>query len=256
MAAIWQHGAKVMRRAERLFQIIQILRGTRTAVTGRAIAEELGISLRSLYRDMAELIAQNVPVRGEAGTGYILDAGYDMPPLMLTPDELEAAILGAAWVAKRGDPALARGARDLIAKIVHATPVSLRPVLLDANLKPISFKPIPAETLDMASVRRALRDRLRIAITYRDTDGSVTERTIWPIFIAYMEDVRIIVAWCERRQDFRHFRTDRVHALAMTTDRIPERHDLLMKRWKATQQRPRDTSPQRSKTTDSGKVMP
>lgn len=245
-----------MRRAERLFQIIQILRGRRTAVTGRAIAEELGISLRSLYRDMAELIAQNVPVRGEAGTGYILDDGYDMPPLMLTPDELEAAILGAAWVAKRGDPALARGARDLIAKIVHATPVSLRPVLLDAALKPISFKPIPAETLDMASVRRALRDRLRIAITYRDADGSVTERTIWPIFIAYLEDVRIIVAWCERRQDFRHFRTDRVHALAVTTDRIPERHDLLMKRWKATQQRPRDTSPQRSKTTDSGKVMP
>lgn len=224
-----------MRRTERLFRIIQILRGRRTAVTGRQLAEELGISLRSLYRDMAELIAQNVPVRGEAGTGYILDEGYDMPPLMLTADELEAAILGAAWVMKRGDPALGRAARDLIAKIAHATPESLRPVLLDATLKPISFKTVPVETFDMAQVRRALRDRVRLAVTYRDADGGVTDRTIWPIFIAYLEEVRIIVAWCERRQDFRHFRTDRIQALAVTAARIPERHATLLKRWKATQ---------------------
>src|SRR5271155_4997446 len=134
-----------MRRTERLFQIIQILRSTRVPVTGRVLSGELEISLRTLYRDMAELIAQRVPVRGEAGTGYVLDDGYDMPPLMLTPDELEAAVLGAAWVAKRGDPARARGSRDLIAKIAQSIPQRLRPVLLDANLKPISMRPIAQE---------------------------------------------------------------------------------------------------------------
>ncbi|WP_158816854.1 YafY family protein [Methylocapsa sp. S129] len=224
-----------MRRTERLFQIIQILRAKRSAVTGRQLADELGISLRSLYRDMAELIAQRVPVRGEAGTGYVLDEGYDMPPLMLTPDELEAAVLGAAWVAKRGDPALVRGARDLIAKIAQSIPQALRPVLLDATLKPISMRPIPRETLDMASVRRAVRDRFKIAIAYRDGDGSVTSRTIWPVFIAYMEDVRIIVAWCELRQGFRHFRTDRMDAVEVAAERIPERQEALLKRWKALQ---------------------
>lgn len=223
-----------MRRAERLFRIIQILRRSRTAVTGRQLADELGISLRSLYRDMAELAVQNVPVRGEAGTGYILDDGYDLPPLMLTADELEAAMLGAAWVARRGDPSLAQGARDLIAKIAQVVPASLRPALLDETLKPICLKPIAPDPLDMAVVRRALRDRRRVAMTYRDGDGTVTERTIWPVFIAYMDEVRMIVAWCERRQDFRHFRTDRVAAVTVTSDRIPERQATLMKRWKTT----------------------
>ena len=226
-----------MRRTERLFQIIQILRAKQEPVTGRELADELGISLRSLYRDMAELIAQRVPVRGEAGTGYVLDDGYDMPPLMLTPDELEAAVLGAAWVAKRGDPALARGARDLIAKIAQSIPQRLRPVLLDANLKPISMKPIAQETFDVATVRRAVRDRFKIAIMYKDGDGHTSSRTIWPIFIAYMEEVRIIVAWCELRQDFRHFRTDRIYSVDVTAERIPEPQHLLLKRWKALQNR-------------------
>ena len=226
-----------MRRTERLFQIIQILRAKQKPVTGRELADELGISLRSLYRDMAELIAQRVPVRGEAGTGYVLDDGYDMPPLMLTPDELEAAVLGAAWVAKRGDPALARGARDLIAKIAQSIPQPLRPVLLDANLKPISMRPIAQESFDVANVRRAVRDRFKIAIMYKDSDGRTSSRTIWPIFIAYMEEVRIIVAWCELRQDFRHFRTDRIYFVDVTAERIPEQQHLLLKRWKALQNR-------------------
>lgn len=226
-----------MRRTERLFQIIQILRAKQKPVTGRELADELGISLRSLYRDMAELIAQRVPVTGEAGIGYVLDDGYDMPPLMLTSDELEAAVLGAAWVAKRGDPALARGARDLIAKIAQSIPRPLRPVLLDANLKPISMRPIAQESFDVADVRRAVRDRFKIAIMYRDSDGRTTSRTVWPIFIAYMEEVRIIVAWCELRQDFRHFRTDRIYFVDVTAERIPEQQHLLLKRWKALQNR-------------------
>lgn len=119
-------------------------------------------------------------MRGEAGTGYVLDDGYDMPPLMLTPDELEAAVLGAAWVAKRGDPALARGARDLITKIAESIPFELRPALLDVTRRSISMKSIAVETLDVGIVRRAVRDRFKIAIAYSDETDGVTRHTIWP----------------------------------------------------------------------------
>ena len=226
-----------MRRTERLFQIIQVLRSKRRLVTGRELAEELEISLRTLYRDMAELVAQRVPIRGEAGVGYMLDAGYDMPPLMLTHDELEAAVLGAAWVAQRGDPSLARGARDLIAKITEAIPPALRPVLLDAGLKPISLRPVITETFEVAELRAAIRDRRKVAIAYEDVDGRASDRTIWPIFIAYMEEKRIIVAWCELRTDFRHYRTDRVRSLRVLEERIPEPIPALRKRWAALQKR-------------------
>lgn len=224
-----------MRRTERLFQIIQILRSSRSPVTGGALAGELEVSLRTLYRDMAELIAQRVPIKGETGTGYILEDGYDMPPLMLTADELEAAILGAAWVAKRGDPSLARGARDLVAKLTAVIPPSLRPIVFDTGLKPISFAPIAKETFDGACLRQAVRDRYKVGITYEDANGTTSDRVVWPIFIAYMEDVRIIVSWCEMRQGFRHFRTDRVRSLRVKDKRYPERRAALFKQWKAMQ---------------------
>ncbi|TMV74459.1 HTH domain-containing protein, partial [Thioclava sp. BHET1] len=116
-----------MRRADRLFQILQILRRDTRPVTAAALAAELEVSLRTVYRDMADLIAQGVPLQGEAGFGYLLDADFNMPPLMLSPDEIEAAMLGAQWVAGRGDPTLARAARDLIAKIAAVVPEHLRP---------------------------------------------------------------------------------------------------------------------------------
>src|SRR5580692_11317571 len=111
-----------MRRSDRLFQIIQILRGSKRPMTASRLSDELEVSVRTVYRDIADLMAQRVPIRGEAGVGYVLDGGYDLPPLMLTPDEIEAAVLGAQWVAGRGDPALARAAQDLIAKIGAAVP--------------------------------------------------------------------------------------------------------------------------------------
>jgi predicted DNA-binding transcriptional regulator YafY len=240
LTALWQqYGGRRhnIRRTERLFQIIQILRSKRGLVTGLDLANELEVSIRTLYRDMAELIAQRVPIRGEAGSGYVLDNGYDMPPLMLTPDELEAAMLGAAWVAKRGDPSLARGARDLIAKISAAVPQSLRPILLDDGLRPISFKPIARERFDLGSLRRAVRERYKAVLDYQDGKGQSSSRTIWPIFIAYMEEIRIIVAWCELRQDFRHFRTDRINAVQVMDQRYAARPADLRAQWKALQKR-------------------
>ena len=221
-----------MRRTERLFQIIQVLRRHRAPVTGQVLAEELEVSLRTLYRDMAELIAQRVPIRGEAGTGYVLEDGYDMPPLMLTADELEAAVLGAQWVAARGDAALARGARDLIAKLTVAVPRELQPVIVDSGLTPVSFRERPKDSFDVALVRQSIRSQTKLALDYADETGNVTRRVVWPFLLAYWDDVRLIAAWCELRQDFRHFRTDRVRK-AETLGRFPERITTLRRKWEA-----------------------
>ena len=220
-----------MRRTERLFQIIQILRANRSPVTGQSLADELEISLRTLYRDMAELIAQRVPVTGEAGTGYVLDDGYDMPPLMLTADELEAAALGAAWVSARADLSLARGARDLLVKLSAAIPQELRPIIMDAGIRTVSSQPKVREQFDGAVLRHAIRERLKLHIVYQDQSGKITDRDIWPLFIAYFDEVRIVVAWCETRDDFRHFRTDRVQSLEGLSVKYPERRPSLIKRW-------------------------
>lgn len=220
-----------MRRTERLFQIIQILRSKRRPVIGQELADELEVSLRTLYRDVAELMAQRVPIRGEAGSGYVIDSDYDMPPLMLTQDELEAAVLGAAWVAQRGDVALARGARDLIGKLTAAVPEHLRPVVLDAQLTPAPSHKRIDDAFDLAAVRAAIREQRKMRIAYADENGRVTERTIWPFMIGYFEAVRLVVAWCELREDFRHFRSDRFHDAQVLETRYRTRPAQLRKRW-------------------------
>lgn len=220
-----------MRRTERLFQIIQILRGKRGPVTGRDLADELEVSLRTLYRDMAELMAQRVPITGEAGTGYVLEQGYDMPPLMLTADELEAAALGAAWVAAQSDPSLARAARDLISKLSDVIPSELRPIVLDAGSVPVPTARFEADHYNGAELRRAIRERKRLTLSYEDREGRATERVIWPLLIAYLDNTRYIVAWCEARQGFRHFRTDRVRAVTVSEDSYPGRRSTLIRDW-------------------------
>ena len=139
-----------MRRADRLFQIIQILRRSGHPVTAAALAAELETSKRSVYRDIAALIGQRVPVRGEAGLGYVLEGGFDLPPLMLTSDEVEAAVLGAQWVEGHADANLARAARDLIAKIAVTVPENLRPLILDAGARTAPGWKIPPDGLDVA----------------------------------------------------------------------------------------------------------
>ncbi|WP_294229890.1 YafY family protein [uncultured Shimia sp.] len=220
-----------MRRTERLFQIIQVLRAARAPVTGRELATELEVSLRTLYRDMAELIAQRVPITGEAGMGYVLDEGYDMPPLMLTPDELEAAVLGAGMVAAQADPSLALAARDLVAKLTEVIPEELRPVVLDAGSRAIVTRGPKEEQFDGARLRVAIRERSKLRVAYRDRDESESSRVIWPLLIAYLDGERYIVAWCEQRQDYRHFRTDRVVALDVLNEAYPGRRAALIKVW-------------------------
>jgi len=220
-----------MRRTEGLFQIIQILRSTRSPITGRELADELETSLSTLYRDMAELHAQRIPITGEAGVGYVLDDVYDMPPLMLTADELEAAALGAAWVAQEADPSLARAARDLVSKLSTAIPKELRPIVLDASSKAIQTRAKVSERFDSALLRHAIRERYRLQIIYTDRDGGTTGRIVWPLFIAFLDRTRYLVAWCEAKQDYRHFKTERVQELKVLAEKYPGRRAALLRGW-------------------------
>nr|WP_047169835.1 YafY family protein [Sphingomonas sp. Y57] len=220
-----------MRRADRLFQIIQILRRSNRAITAADIAGELEVSPRTVYRDIADLIGQQVPIRGEAGFGYILDDAFDMPPLMLTPDEIEAAVLGAQWVAGRGDPVLAGAARDLIAKITSVVPERLRSYVA---LPAIAARPAcaPRDGIDIARARSSIHEGRKIRIDYRDEQGRATSRVIWPVVIGFFDSARMLAAWCELRQDFRHFRTDRVVSADFLDERHGARPGELRLRWK------------------------
>ena len=221
-----------MRRADRLFQIIQILRRRRAPVTAEAIAGELETSKRTVYRDIADLMAQRVPIRGEAGVGYVLENGFDLPPLMLTESEVEAAVLGAQWVASRGDPELARAAQDLVAKIGATVPERLRPLILEPATRAVpNYRAVP-DRLDMAAARRAIRAGRKLRLVYRDEQDRRTERTVWPFAVGYHETVRLLMTWCELRQDFRSFRTDRVDEAAFLEERYPERPAALRARWR------------------------
>lgn len=223
-----------MRRADRLFQIIQILRRSKRPTTAAALAAELETSKRSVYRDIAALIGQRVPIRGEAGLGYVLEGGFDLPPLMLTTDEVEAAALGAQWVAGHGDPALARAASDLIAKIAASVPSNLRPLILDAGARTAPGWRIPPDGVDVAKVRAWIRAGRKINLLYRDEDGRETERVIWPVVIGYREASRVVIGWCELRQAFRSFRVDRVVAATFLDQRYPERPATLRAKWFAS----------------------
>ncbi|MBL8555991.1 MAG: YafY family transcriptional regulator [Phenylobacterium sp.] len=225
-----------MRRADRLFQIIQILRRGARPVTADAIAEELETSRRTVYRDIADLIGQRAPIRGEAGVGYILEDGYDLPPLMLTPEEVEAAVLGAQMVAARGDPALRRAAEDLIAKIGAVIPEQLRPLVVEPATRAAPSWKAVADNIDMASVRRAIRGGLKIRLTYRDERERASTRTVWPFAVGYYETTRLVMCWCELRTDFRSFRTDRVSAAEFLDERYPDRPASLRARWRRHQQ--------------------
>ncbi|HEU4961234.1 MAG TPA: YafY family protein [Sphingomonas sp.] len=234
LSAGWGGIQRIMRRADRLFQIIQVMRRTRRPVTADAIAAELEVSKRTVYRDVADLIGQHVPIRGEAGIGYVLDGDFDMPPLMLTPDEIEAAVLGAQWVAARGDTVLAQAARDLVAKIEAAVPERLRPFVEEPASGSPPRRVSEPDRVDMAKVRAAIHGGCKMHISYRDEQGRTSERTIWPVMIGYFETVRMLAAWCELRQDFRHFRIDRLASADFTEERFPARRADLRNCWRRT----------------------
>lgn len=225
-----------MRRADRLFQIIQILRRSHQPVTAAALADELEVSKRTVYRDMADLVGQRVPIEGEAGLGYVLQPGFDMPRMMLTPEEVEAVVLGAQLVARYPDRRLAAAARDVVAKITSVIPEHLRPLIVEPS---VGVKPIdepPARSLDMQPLREAVRDGLKLRLRYRAETGDVTERTVWPVIVGYEEAHSLLIAWCEFREGFRHFRIDRILSMDVLEQPYLVRRRDLRRRWELWRQ--------------------
>ena len=221
-----------MSRAERLLDLIQLLRRHRYPVSGAALAAELGISLRTLYRDIGSLQAQGARIDGEAGLGYILRPGFTLPPLMFPEDEIEALVLGARWVAGRADTQLGHAARNALARIAAVLPADLRDDLDASALLVGPGETIASGDVELALIRRAIRSERKLAITYRDLQETGTERTIWPFALAFFDRVRVVVAWCELRQAFRHFRADRIVALTPSETRYPRRRQALLKEWR------------------------
>ena len=222
-----------MRRADRLFQLIQILRRSTLPVTGAALASELEVSTRTVYRDVADLMAQRVPITGEAGLGYLLAAEYDMPPLMLTPVELEAVVLGAQWVGRRGDLHLSPAARDVLAKIAAAVPAHLRSFILEPSTSAQQSLGSTEELKNTAHLRDAIRKWSKLRLFYRAENGIPTERVVWPVVLGYSDARCVLIAWCELRLGFRHFRTDRIHAAELLEEPIAEPRARLIRRWEA-----------------------
>jgi len=221
-----------MRRAERLFQIIQILRRSVRPVTGESLAAELEVSTRTVYRDVADLIGQRVQITGAAGLGYLLAAEYDMPPLMLTLDEIEAVVLGMQWVAERGDRLLSPAARDVIAKIAAVVPEHLRPFLAGPSVAAKPRLGEPDKCIDTSGVRRAIRQGLKLRLRYRSETAEETMRTVWPVILGYGETECVLIGWCELRHGFRHFRIDRMAEIEILDVAISLRSGDLRRRWR------------------------
>ena len=221
-----------MRRSTRLFEIIQILRATDTPVTAEALAEQLEVSARTVYRDIAALQAQRTPIEGEAGVGYMMRRGYDLPPLNFDAEEVEALWVGLSMLARTGDSTLQQAADRVCRKIE-----GLR---APADWLQVDPWGAPADDPDkgcipMAQYRQAIRAERKLRITYRDAEGQQTNRILRPVALIYHIECTILVAWCELRSGFRHFRTDRIWACEVTEDHFCGQRDPLRAIWQEQQ---------------------
>ena len=221
-----------MSRAQRLLDLIQVLRRHRHPVSGATLAEATGVSLRTLYRDIETLKAEGAHIDGEAGVGYVLRPGFMLPPLMFSEEEIEALVLGSRWVHQRADRELANAAANVLAKIGAVLPKDLRDTLDDSGLLIAPGEPIAVGDAQLPKIRQAIRTERKIGISYQDKDGVPTKRTIWPFGVGFFEKTRVVMAWCELREDYRHFRTDRIVTLAMTERRYPRRRQAMLKEWR------------------------
>lgn len=223
-----------MARAERLLLLLEELRRHRRPVTGRDLAQRLNISLRTLYRDIDSLRAEGAVIEGEAGLGYVLRPGFTLPPLMFQAEEIEALLLGARWVAGATDAAMAAAAARAMARIEAVLPPELAESVQAGNLLVASRTAVDdsAYAVTAKDVRACLRAGCKVRIAYVDADGRSTGRVIWPIALGYLEGCRVLAAWCETRQDFRHFRLDRMQAWQVLEDRVPRRGAVLLAEWR------------------------
>jgi predicted DNA-binding transcriptional regulator YafY len=222
-----------MSRTTRLFDLLQLLRRHRRPVSGATLAGEIGVSLRTLYRDIASLQALGAEVEGEPGVGYVLKPGFLLPPLMFSAEEIEALALGLRWISRQTDAELDQAARQALAKISAVLPTELREKLEDDALLVVPRR-APPQAVSLAVLRQALSRERKLAIVYADENSAITQRIIWPIALGFFETTRMLAAWCELRDGFRHFRADRLLAADILPAPLPRRRRALMQEWRET----------------------
>lgn len=224
-----------MRRADRLFDILQTLRVARQPMTAAEIAERLEVTVRTVYRDIVTLQARRIPIEGERGIGYMLRRGFDLPPLMFTSEEIEAIAVGARLVRRLRDPGLRHAADSVLAKITTVLPEALKDDIGTARFVVSDGNAQAAKGIDLSELRRAIRETRKVRIAYSDAQEQRTERTVWPIAMVYYVDVTLLGAWCEMRNDFRHFRVERIESSDILDTVFPTDGGRLMQRWFALQ---------------------
>ena len=217
-----------MSRSQRLLQLMQCLRSHTPPVRARTLAEELDVSVRSIYRDIGTLRASGAIIDGEAGFGYTLEEDPALPPMMFSQDEMEALVLGLGEVRAIGDPVLADAAHDALSKLKACLPDRMRRQLEHSILHVRRFHERPPITIDVSALRGAARDETAIDIAYTDEHGRRTERRVLPLSIVFMDQVLVLLAWCQLRQDYRAFRVDRIRSLRFSEESFrPQRVTML-----------------------------
>jgi predicted DNA-binding transcriptional regulator YafY len=214
-----------------MFEIVQLLRSARSPLTAAMIAARLEVTTRTVYRDIAALQAARVPIEGAAGIGYVMRSGYDLPPLMFSPEELDAITVGLALIGRTGDRSLETAGESAMAKIGAVMPnLSLSPN--EVRLFASSWHAIPDPAVDMRLLRDAIRRDRKLKLCYRDGAGSLTERIILPLALFYYIDGVILATFCELRQDFRHFRHDRIESCKPMDAFFSDRASRLRSEWR------------------------
>jgi predicted DNA-binding transcriptional regulator YafY len=219
----------IMRRADRLLQIIQVLRRRKASTTARMLADELEVTSRTIYRDIVTLQSARVPIEGEAGLGYILRGGYDLPPLMFSADEIDAVMLGMQMVLARGDADLARSASNVLAKIEAVVPDDVSDQMWkSALLVPHSVQTEMPFARYLPMIRLAVRQNHKLMIVYTSLADQETARTIWPLGLYIFSHVTLLCAWCELREGYRAFRAERITQCEPLADRFNPKNGAMM----------------------------
>lgn len=212
-----------MAQTERLFDVIQILRNAKKPILAAEIAEALEVSVRTIYRDIAHLQARQVPIQGATGVGYVMRAGYDLPPLSFDEDEAEAIVVGLHMIARTGDQGLWRSAKSAARKLREVAPGIRHLVASSWGSKPSTIETLP--------IRRAIRSETKLRLSYSDAASKPTERTVWPLAIIYYCDNEVLVAWCEMRSAIRHFRLDRMRSCTELDERFCGQGSSILSKW-------------------------
>lgn len=226
-----------MARSHRLFDLMQVLRRHRRTVSGDTLARELGVSLRTIRRDVATLQSMGADIDGEAGVGYILQPGFLLPPLSFTEEEIQALVIGAQWVSRQTDVALSLAVKNALAKINAVLPPDMRSAFDDDTIY-VGSPTKGATPLDLSEIRRALREQRKLKITLSGEHAALGEQTVWPIMLGLIGSGRFIAAWCEVDSQFRVIATEDLAGAEVLADRYLRNRRQLVKEWRALELRP------------------